>query len=101
MEITEIIHLAIEKMRKSFGGTKVELLSAELERIDQSTIGGYQSILGAYVKIEGVKTFLHYRYAEDISITPDGYGQKLADELVFNVLKTAHPEMVSTTRLED
>ena len=89
-EISPMIYGAIERLRLSFGGTNVELLSEEMYR---KTPDEYTPIgkLGVDISIEGVKTFLGCEsMAEDIACTP--YGQMLADEFVHMVLKTAYPE---------
>lgn len=89
-EISPIIFGAIEKLKQSFGGTKVELLSDKMYRIapdDQTPLGK----LGVDIKIEGIKIFLGCEsMAEDIACTP--WGQTLADHFVYEVLKAAYPE---------
>jgi hypothetical protein len=89
-EIPPIIYGAIERLKKAFGGTNIELLSEEMYRLPPSEFCqlGY---LGVDIKIEGIKTFLGCEsMAEDIACTP--YGQMIADEFVFMVIKEAYPE---------
>lgn len=89
-EISPIIYGAIERLKNSFGGTEVKLLSEKMYRIapDKYTPLGR---LGVDIEIEGIKTFLGCEScAEDIACTP--YGQMLADDFVYNVLKTAYPD---------
>jgi hypothetical protein len=89
-EISPIIYGAIERLRLSFGGTNVELLSEEMYR-KTPTEHSLAGDIGVDVKIEGVTVFLSCpNNAEDIACTP--YGQMLADEFVHMVLKTAYLE---------
>lgn len=88
MEIPKAIHVAIIKLGKSFGGTNVKLLSEKMYRLtpDEFTPLGK---LGVDIEIEGIKTFLGCEsIAEDIAWLPDPYGQAIADELVYNVIKS-------------
>lgn len=89
-EIPDIIHSAIERLRMSFGGTEVELLSEKMYRLPPD---GFTPLgkLGVDIKIMGIRTFLGCEsMAEDIACTP--YGQMLADEFVARVVKEAYPE---------
>ena len=74
----EIILKAIEILKKTFGGTKVELISSKLERSSPSTSYpcGY---LFVELKIEGETTLLSYTTAEDILV----YGETIAQEVVY------------------
>jgi len=86
MEISPIVYAAIERLKNSFGGTDVKLLSEKMYRLkpdENSSIGR----LGVDIEIMGIKTFLGCEsMAEDIACTP--YGQMIADEFVFNIIKT-------------
>jgi hypothetical protein len=89
-EISLHIYGAIEKLRKSFGGTDVKLISEKMYRIapDEFTPLGK---LGVDIEIMGIKTFLGCESAaEDIACTP--YGQMLADEFVATVIRTSFPD---------
>jgi hypothetical protein len=90
-EISPIIHGAIERLKNSFGGTEVKLISEEMYRLapdEFSPVGK----LGVDIEIMGIKTFLGCESAaEDIACTP--YGQMLADEFVHRVIKGAYPDM--------
>lgn len=97
MEITEVIYVAIDMMKKSFGGSDVELLSNELIRKKYSGINKFS--LGVYIKICGIKTFFRYEVAEDMVITPSSYGQRLADEFVLTYIKLAYPDKFVITRI--
>lgn len=89
-EISPIIYGAIERLKNSFGGTEVKLLSEKMYRItpDEFTPLGK---LGVDIEIMGIKTFLGCEsMAEDIACTP--YGQMIADEFVARVIKEAYPD---------
>lgn len=89
-EISPIIHGAIKRLRNSFGGTNIELISESMYRQPPSEFCplGY---LGVDIKVEGIKVFLGCEsMAEDIACTP--YGQMIADQFVFDVIKAAYPE---------
>ena len=89
-EISPIIYGAIERLKLSFGGTEVQLLCKEMYRLKPNEFSPAGDI-GVDIKIEGVKVFLSCpNMGEDIACTP--YGQKIADEFVFEVIKTAYPE---------
>lgn len=88
MKISPIIYGAIEIMKKSFGGTDVQLLSTEMYRLppDEFAKAGR---LGVDITINGVKTFLgHESMAEDIACTP--YGQMIADDFVYTIIKNGN-----------
>lgn len=78
-EISPILLSAIERLKFSFGGTDVRLLSNKMFRItpDEFTPLGK---LGVDIEIMGIKTFLSCEIAEEIACTP--YGQMIADEFV-------------------
>jgi hypothetical protein len=88
-KISPIIYGAIEKLRNSFGGTDVKLLSEEMYRKapDEYTPLGK---LGVDIEIMGIKTFLGCEsMAEDIACTP--YGQMLAEEFIAIIMKEVYP----------
>jgi hypothetical protein len=84
-EMSPIILNAIKLMANSFGGTDVKLISKEMYRVksDESSLVGS---LGVDIEIQGMKVFLGYTLAEDITI----YGQKVADSFVFEILKSEY-----------
>ena len=85
MEIAPQVLQAIDILRKTFGGTTVELLSTKMYRQPPSEFCklGY---LGVDIKIQGIKTFLGCEsMAEEIAWNPMGYS--IAEEFVFNVIK--------------
>jgi hypothetical protein len=97
-KISPIIYGAIDKLKKCFGGTKIELLSEEMYRQPPSEFCplGY---LGVDIKVEGIKVFLGCEsMAEDIACTP--YGQSIADDFVFRVIKEGYPELFNTPILK-
>ena len=78
------IYEAIEKLRQTFGGTKVELLSTEMYRLPPSKFCplGY---LGVDISIEGKKVFLGCEsMAEEITWNP--LGQYVAEDFVYRAL---------------
>jgi len=79
------IFQAIEILRKTFGGTQVELLSTEMYRKPPSEFCalGY---LGVDISVEGKKVFLGCEsMAEEIAWNPMGW--MVAEEFIFEVLK--------------
>ena len=89
-EISPIIYSAIERLKNSFDGTEIKLLSEKMYRTtpDEFTPLGK---LGVDIEIMGIKTFLGCEsMAEDIACTP--YGQMLTDEFVATVIRTAYPD---------
>jgi len=85
MDIAPQIYQAIEILRKTFGGTKVELLSTEMYRLPPSELCalGY---LGVDIEVEGIKVFLGCEsMAEDIAWNPIGH--LIANDFIYNILK--------------
>ena len=85
MEIAPQIHQAIEILRKSFGGTQVELISTEMYRLPPSEFCalGY---LGVDIRVEGKQVFLGCEsMAEEIAWNP--MGKMIAEDFIYNVLK--------------
>ena len=83
-EIAPQVHQAIERLRQTFGGTKVELLSTEMYRLPPSEFCplGY---LGVDILVEGKKVFLGCEsMAEEIAWNP--LGQYIADDFIYKVL---------------
>ena len=98
-EIPATITIAVEYMRKSFGGTDVEITS-----------GFYRSappvaLLGCdiEVKIPGydmlpVKTFLLYSLAEDVAFNQ---AQQIADSVVYGLLKPEFKKWQRQLKIEE
>ena len=87
-DIPQIIFSAIDTLRNSFGGTDVKLLSDKMYRRppDESSPAGK---LGVKIEVMGIKAFLGCEsMAEQISV----YGQSIADEYVYRLVKDAYPE---------
>ena len=85
MEIAPQIHQAIDILRKTFGGTDVELISTEMYRKPPSEFCalGY---LGVDISIEGKRVFLGCEsMAEEIAWNP--LGDKIAEDFIYNILK--------------
>ena len=83
--IAKVIYLAIDIIKKRFGGIDVKLISDKMYRIspDEYTPLGK---LGVDIEIEGIKTFLGCEsMAQEIVHTP--YGSMVADEFIFNIIK--------------
>lgn len=81
MEISPVIHRAIDILKNSLGGIDIELLSDRMYR--------KYGVLGVKIEFMGVKSFLGLQTAEAILI----YGQKLADRHVKLILNTAYAEL--------
>ena len=80
-EISPLIYEAIKIIKKSFGGTDVELISEKMFRTQPNRYYPYGN-LGVYIKVDGIKTFLGCESnAEDICL----YGLHIAEEFVANV----------------
>lgn len=95
-EISPIIYGAIEVMKKCFGGTGVRLISTEMYRL-KPTEDAKAGKIGVDIEIEGVKTFLSYNdFAEDIACSP--YGQMIACEFVYRIIKAAYPDKFETQK---
>jgi hypothetical protein len=79
-----IIERALDIMRQTFDGVKIELISTELERSEPNDDfpKGY---LYVWVNIHGEKTQVAQQIIEDIATNP--YGVLIAEEIVFPVLK--------------
>jgi len=93
-EISPIVYGAIEVMKKCFGGTDVKLISTEMYRLEP-TEDAKAGKIGVDIEIMGVKTFLSYNdFAEDIACSP--YGEMIANEFVYNIIKTAYPDKFET-----
>jgi hypothetical protein len=82
--IPDLIHKAIDKLKTSFGGVDVILISDEIIRTKPDEYAPLGR-LGVNIEIEGVKTFLHYETAESIMYNP--FFQRIVDELVFTTIK--------------
>lgn len=80
-DISEIVHIAIEMMQKTFDGTKVELNCSKMRLQPNQYYPGDK--LGVDIKIEGIKFFLGYSEIEDMIV----YGIHIAEQLVYNVLE--------------
>lgn len=95
-EIPAAIPIAVEFMRKSFGGTEVEIVS-EAYRLEPSedapagALGCDIVIKIPNVEMTPIKTFLGNSIAEDIAWSNLGgasqISQMIADEMVFTLLK--------------
>lgn len=79
-----IIERALDLMRKSFDGVKVELISTEVER-SVPTDEFPKGYLYVWVNIHGEKTEVALQIIEDIATNP--YGGLIAEEIVFPILK--------------
>ena len=82
-EISPIILMAIEVLKKTFGGTDIELLSTEMYRLkpDEYAKAGR---LGVDIKVQGVKTF----FGCDSMARPIlEWGMHIAEQFVYEVLK--------------
>jgi hypothetical protein len=79
-----IIERALDIMRQTFEGVKVELISTELER-SEPTNDFPKGYLYVWVNIHGEKTQVANQIIEDIAANP--YGSLIAEEIVFPVLK--------------
>ena len=79
-----VLEKALDIMRQSFDGVKIELISTELERSEPNDDfpKGY---LYVWVNIHGEKTEVALQIIEDIVSNP--YGSLIAEEIVFPVLK--------------
>jgi hypothetical protein len=80
MEIPLIIWNAINVLRKSFNGTEIEILDTEMIRAKEGYLGVHISI---YIINKYYRVFLKFNLAEDIFV----YGQRVADEFIFNIIK--------------
>lgn len=88
-DISPIIHQAINIIKNSFGGTEVDLISDKMYRSSPNEFKPLGE-LGVDIKIMNIKTFLSCELAENIGCTP--YGQKIADEYVYQIIKPAYPD---------
>jgi len=79
-----VIEKALDLMRQTFDGVKIELVSTEIERSEPNDDfpTGY---LYVWVNIHGEKTAVALQIIEDIAANP--YGSLIAEEIVFPVLK--------------
>jgi hypothetical protein len=76
-DISPVIYSAIEILKKSFGGTNIELVSFAMYRNSNNQ-------LGVLIRVEGILSFLGCESnAEDICT----YGIKIAEQYVFNISK--------------
>lgn len=76
-DIPKQFKIAIDYLRKSFGGTNVEIVGKELRRT-KSTKEYPHGMLGLDLKIENVDFFLNVTLAEDICF----YGLIIAEDVV-------------------
>lgn len=84
-----MIHAAVAVLRKVEGVDEVELLSDEMYRTEpneECNIG----CLGVDIKINNVKTFLHYELCEDLIMCP--WGAFAAVDFVHEILKYQSPD---------
>ena len=96
-EIPPAIPIAVEFMRKSFGGTEVEIVS-ESYRLEPSedapagALGCDIEVKIPHIEMTPIKTFLQNSIAEDIAWSNLGggshYSQMIADEIIFSLLKS-------------
>ena len=96
IEMPAAIPIAVEFMRKSFGGTEVEIIS-DAYRLEPSedaqagALGCDIEVKIPHIEMTPVKTFLRNSIAEDIAWTNLGggghYSQMIADDIVFSLLK--------------
>jgi hypothetical protein len=89
LSIPPAILIAVEFMRKSFGGTEVEIVSEayRLEPSEDAPAGALGCDITVKIldyEMTPVKTFLRNSIAEDMAWS---YGQMIADEMVFMLLK--------------
>lgn len=92
-EIPPSICIAVEFMRKSFGGTEVEIVS-DCYRLDPSedapagALGCDIEVKIPHIEMVPVKFFLRNSISEDIAWSNfNGLAQMIADEMVFFLLK--------------
>lgn len=76
-DISPVIYAAIEVLKKSFGGTNIELVSSEMYRNNHNQ-------LGVLIRVEGILSFLGCESNAEVICT---YGIKIAEDYVFNILK--------------
>lgn len=90
-EIPQTIHITIDILRKTFGGTTVELISNELIHIDASE--HYPNgRWGVNIEVMGIPSFLGLESnAEDIAYNP--YGHLVAEEFVHRIVKETYPDL--------
>lgn len=108
IEIPPAISIAIEFMRKSFGGTEVEIVS-NTYRLEPSqdapagALGCDIEVKIPHIEMTPVKTFLRNSIAEDIAWTNLGggshYSQMIADEIVFSLLKPEFEKLKEKLKL--
>lgn len=91
--ISPIIYEAVEILRKSFGGTNVKILSKEMYRLtpDEYSKAGR---LGVDIEIEGIKVFFGCESNAESILE---YGQHMADQFIFDIMKKTYPENFNLT----
>ena len=82
-QISPIILTAIEVLKKTFGGTDIELLSTEMYRLEPDEYAK-AGRLGVDIKVQGVKTFLGCESAAQPILE---WGMPIAEQFVYEVLK--------------
>jgi len=85
MEIAPQIYQAITILKRTFGGTEIELLSDEMYRKPPSEFCklGY---LGVDISVQGRKVFLGCEsMAEEIAWNP--LGLRIAEEFIYSIFK--------------
>lgn len=94
-DLPKSVDIAINIMRNSFGGTNVKLVGEKLYRTKPDEFCKLGR-LGIDIEIEGVKTFMGIEsLAEDIAFLPPPYGQMIADEFVYNIIKNISGKTIS------
>jgi hypothetical protein len=91
-EIPAAILMAVEVMRKSFGGTEVEIVG-ECYRLNSSpdtpagALGCDITIKIPEHEMKPIKVFFRNSIAEDIAWKPPEYSQMIADQMVFELIR--------------
>jgi len=83
--IPPVIHLAIDIMRKRFGGTKVEIVGDRMYRLPPSS-DAPAGKLGIDIEVQGIRAFLGCSSNAE-EMVHGTMGEALADEFIYSVIK--------------
>ncbi len=92
LEISDIILVAVDIMKKCFGGTRVTLLSKEMYRLPPTEFAPAGKV-AVDIEIDGVWAILEYSTASEML---EPYGQMVAEEVVFEMVTMVCPNKFFT-----
>jgi len=96
-----IIYNAVDILRKSIGGIEVEILDDKMIRSCTDNFSEVkEGYLGVHISIHVLDKYYRVFFKHDLAVDIFVYGQYIADDFIFSIIKNDFIRLVRKRKLE-